>query len=549
MRDANLEKENADLRRRLEEAEEVIRAIRNGTVDAFVVEEAHGNRIYTLETADRPYRLLVEQMQQGALTLNVDGTIAYCNRRFADLLCRPHERLTGVAFRDFMPLNEQALYANLVQLGRAGVGQSEAHLQNSDGGLIPVFLTFNALPPHSGVTIGVLVTDLTTQRHHEKLNTALEALKEADLRKNEFLAMLAHELRNPLAPIRNALQILRLSDGRAEIVQSASAMMERQIGQMVRLVDDLLDVSRITRGKIELRNARVELASAVNDAIEAARSMYQSMNHELTVTLPQQPIYVNADSTRLAQVVGNLFNNAYKFTDKGGHIWVTVEPEGTRAVIRVRDTGIGIAADQLPRIFEMFAQVDSSQERSVGGLGIGLMLVKKLVEMHNGTVEVKSGGIGHGSEFIVCLPIFMDPSNPPLPEMIAGESTPPMACRILVVDDNRDSADSLATVLKLNGNETCTVYDGLEAVAMAATFQPDVIIMDIGMPKLNGYEAARKIRERPWAAGTVLVALSGWGQQEDRQRSTEAGFDGHLVKPVNHAALTTLLAHLLPTHA
>jgi PAS domain S-box-containing protein len=542
MTDANLQEENADLRRRLEEAEEAIRAIRSGAVDAFVAAEAQGNRVYTLESADRPYRLLVEQMQQSAITLNADGAIAYCNRRFADLLGRPHERLTGVAFRDFIPPDEQALYESLLQQGRAGAGQGEAHLQKADGGLIPVFLTFNALPPDSGVAVGVLVTDLTTQRHHEKLNAALEALKESDRRKDEFLAMLAHELRNPLAPIRNALHIMRLAGASGETVSSETEMMERQVGQMVRLVDDLLDVSRISRGKIELRKDRVEVASVVNHAVEAARTLVQCMEHNLTVTLPPLPIYLNADPTRLAQVLGNLLSNACKFTDKGGRISVTVELEGKQAVIRVRDNGIGIAADQLPRIFDMFMQVDTSLERSVSGLGIGLTLAKNLVEMHDGTLEVHSAGAGQGSEFVVRLPITVEIPSPPEPTVSAPTTT--TARRILVVDDNRVSADSLARLLKLTGNETHTAYDGFEAVEAAATFRPDVVLLDIGLPKLNGYEAARKIREEPWGKKLVLVALTGWGQDEDRRKSRDAGFNGHMVKPIDHAELMKLLASL-----
>ena len=543
MTDANLQEENADLRRRLEEAEEAIRAIRSGAVDAFVAAEAHGSRVYTLESADRPYRLLVEQMQQGAITLNADGAIAWCNRRFADLLGRPHERLTGVAFRDFIPPDEQALYESLLQQGRVGAGQGEAHLQKADGGLIPVFLTFNALPPDSGVAVGVLVTDLTTQRHHEKLNAALDALKESDHRKNEFLAMLAHELRSPLAPIRNALHIMRLAGANGEAVASETEMMERQVGQMVRLVDDLLDVSRISRGKIELRKDRVELASAVNHAVEAARTLVQCMEHDLTVTLPPLPIYLNADPTRLAQVLGNLLSNACKFTDKGGRISLTVEREGKQAVIQVRDNGIGIAADQLPRIFDMFMQVDTSLERSVSGLGIGLTLAKNLVEMHDGTLEVHSAGAGQGSEFVVRLPIMVETPNP-RPEPTVSEPTTTSARRILVVDDNRVSADSLARLLKLTGNETHTAYNGLEAVQAAATLRPDVVLLDIGLPKLNGYEVARRIREQPWGKTMVMVALTGWGQEEDRRKSSESGFNGHMVKPIDHAELMKLLASL-----
>ncbi|MGH8468864.1 MAG: ATP-binding protein [Gammaproteobacteria bacterium] len=368
-------------------------------------------------------------------------------------------------------------------------------------------------------------------------------LAEIDRRKNEFLAMLAHELRNPLAPIRNAVQVLQLTGGDAGAVKSASAMLERQVGQMVRLVDDLLDVSRISRGKIELCKEQVELASVVNQAVEAARSLVECIEHELTVTLPPQPVYLNADPTRLAQVVGNLLNNACKFTNKGGRVCLTVEREGEQAVIRVRDNGIGIATDHHSRIFDIFTQVDTSLERSVGGLGIGLMLVKNLVEMHEGMVEVHSAGLGQGSEFAVRLPILVETAKPP-PEPTVSEPTPTTARRILVVDDNRDSAESLAMLLNLMGNETHTAYDGLEAVEAAATVRPDVILLDIGLPKLNGYEACRRIREQPWGKNMVLVALTGWGQEEDRRKSREAGFDGHIVKPVDHAALTKLLAEV-----
>ena len=369
-------------------------------------------------------------------------------------------------------------------------------------------------------------------------------LSESDRRKNEFLAMLAHELRNPLAPIRNALQIIRLTGGEGEAVRSATEMMGRQVGQMIRLVDDLLDVSRISRGKIELRQGRVDLTAAVNDAIEAARSLVQCMEHGLTVTLPPQPIYVYADSARLAQVVGNLLNNACKFTNKGGKISLAVEQAGMQAVVKVRDSGIGIAPDQLPRIFDMFTQLDTSLERSINGLGIGLTLVKSLVEMHGGVVEVHSAGVGKGSEFVVSLPISTETPKLPLPAPTVAEVPVPQAHRVLVVDDNRDSATSLAMLLKLMGNETHTAYDGLEAVDAAGTFRPDVILLDIGLPKLNGYEACRRIREQPWSHGMVLVALTGWGRDEDRKESTDAGFNAHMVKPVGLAELTKLLAEL-----
>jgi signal transduction histidine kinase/CheY-like chemotaxis protein len=368
-------------------------------------------------------------------------------------------------------------------------------------------------------------------------------LFEADRRKTEFLAMLAHELRNPLAPIRNSLEILRRTEENWEAVRSASAMMERQIGQMVRLVDDLLDVSRITRGKIELRKGSIELASVVNHAVEAAHPLVESKGLDLTVTLPSRPVYLNADPVRLAQVVGNLLNNACKFTEKGGRVWLTAElaSEGPQSIkevlIRVRDTGIGIAADQLARVFDMFIQVDTSLERSTGGLGIGLTLAKNLVELHGGTLEVYSAGLGQGSEFVVRLAISVEAPKPLQLQPAIGEPPATTVRRILVVDDNRDSVEFLTRLLNLTGYETDTAQDGLQAMEAAGRFRPDVILLDIGLPKLNGYDVAREIREQPWGKDMVLVALTGWGQEEDRRRAQEAGFNHHLTKPVLTLAL------------
>jgi signal transduction histidine kinase/ActR/RegA family two-component response regulator len=417
--------------------------------------------------------------------------------------------------------------------------------------------------------------DITERHQHE------EELFEADRHKNEFLAMLAHELRNPLAPILVSVEILRrskqLQDGRShqlgtdtpddpsstgsgdlsDRVDHALDVLQRQIAQMVRLVDDLLDASRISRGKIDLRRERVELASVVHHAVEAARPLAKRRSQELTVALPEIPVYVNADPTRLAQIVGNLLNNACKFTEEGGRIWLTVEREDARrdqteaapdgvnpqVVIRVRDNGVGIAPDRLEGIFDLFTQVDTALERSLTGLGIGLTLVRTLVEMHGGTVEVSSTGIGQGSEFVVRLPIVTGaPIQPPLSPTIEPVVTP---LKILIVDDNCDSADMLATLLKFSGHETHTAHDGMAAVEAAINLDPDIILLDIGLPQLNGYEAARRIREQnSGRCRPVLVALTGWGQDEDRRRSEEAGFDAHIVKPVDHARLHKLLAEL-----
>ena len=372
-------------------------------------------------------------------------------------------------------------------------------------------------------------------------------LKEADRRKDEFLATLAHELRNPLAPIRNGLQVLRLAGQENGVVGEARSMMERQLSQMVRLVDDLLDVSRITRNKLDLKKQQVELAAVVQSAVETSHPLIDSAEHELSVTLPPKVVHVYADLTRLAQVFSNLLNNAAKYTEPRGRIELTAELQGAEVVVTVRDNGLGIPAEALPKLFQMFSQVDRNMERAQGGLGIGLTLVRRLVEMHGGTVEAHSEGPGKGSEFVVRLPALMsDAVTSGTTAMDSGPAAVSTKRRILIVDDNQDSAMSLGMMLKLLGNETRTAHDGLAAVETAEQFRPDIILLDIGLPKLNGYEACRRIREQLWSQGMVIVALTGWGQDEDRRRSHDAGFDHHLVKPVEIAALQGILQSASP---
>jgi PAS domain S-box-containing protein len=400
------------------------------------------------------------------------------------------------------------------------------------------------LPDVAGrpIAFATVSQDVTERKRLEDNLIRLAAdLSEADRRKNEFLAMLAHELRNPLAPISNTVQALHLGGGDADTLRSASQMLQRQVGQMSRLVDDLLDMSRITRGKIELRKGRVELAPIIQQAVEAVRALYRSLDHELTVTLPPRPVHLDADPARLAQVVGNLLSNAGKFTDKGGHVWLTVEEHGTQAVIRVRDNGIGIAAEHHPRLFEMFAQVDTSLERSRDGLGIGLTLVKTLVELHGGTVDVRSDGPGRGSEFTVRLPVLIETARDAPPTTVVAP-VPAASRRVLIVDDSEDGAESLAMLLEFGGHTTYQAHDGVAALEAANRLRPDAVLLDIGLPGLNGYEVCSRIRNEPWGKRILLVALTGWGQDEDRHRSREAGFDAHMVKPVDFDVLFKLLA-------
>jgi PAS domain S-box-containing protein len=405
------------------------------------------------------------------------------------------------------------------------------------------------LPDAEGrpVAFATVSQDVTERKRLEdSLRSLATDLSEMDRRKNEFLAMLAHELRNPLAPISNATRTLRLGGHDEDALGSASETLERQVRQLSRLVDDLLDMSRITRGTIELRREPIELTTVVHQAIETVRPLYVRMNQELTVALPTHTTHLDADPARLAQVVGNLLNNACKFTDRGGHVWLTVEQEGEQAVIRVRDNGIGIAADSLPGVFDMFAQVDTSLERSRDGLGIGLTLVRTLVEMHGGTVEVHSDGLGCGSEFVVRLPVLTEAPTPLSPARVS-EPRPTVGRRILIVDDNEDGADSLALLLRLAGHETHKARDGFEAIEAVPRLQPDVVLLDIGLPRLNGYEVCRRIRSEPWGKDVVLVAVTGWGGPDDRRRSSDAGFDAHMVKPVDHDVLMALLASLRST--
>jgi signal transduction histidine kinase len=378
---------------------------------------------------------------------------------------------------------------------------------------------------------------------------AEEKLRDADRCKDEFLAMLAHELRNPLAPIRNSLHILQLHMPEDESLRRPLEVIDRQSRQLAGLVDDLLDVSRITRGRINLRLQTLELAPIVDQAVETSRPLLEARRHYFHIQLPDEPIYVRADSTRLAQVILNLLNNAAKYTDEGGYIRLSVERSGDEVVLRVRDNGIGIAPEMLPKIFELFAQGERTLDRSQGGLGIGLTLVRRLVELHGGRVQAFSEGLGHGSEFAVRLPIVQksdalregNDTVENLSSLAAGQSTLASRWRVLIVDDNRDSADSLSTLLQMLGYDAYTAYDGESGLSKAKQFSPDIALLDIGLPRLSGLEAARQIRNDPGLRDAFLIAMTGYGQEEDRRRSLEAGFNAHLVKPVDLDELQTLL--------
>jgi signal transduction histidine kinase/CheY-like chemotaxis protein len=395
----------------------------------------------------------------------------------------------------------------------------------------------------------IIGTAAERKRLEAELRLRVGELAVADRRKDEFLAMLAHELRNPLAPVRNAVQILRATRAEDPDVVRLAELMGRQVGQMAHMVDDLLDVSRITRGKVDLRKERVTLTDAITRAVEIARPLIEDRRHQLNVSTPSEVVVLDADPMRLTQVLGNLLNNAAKYTEEGGRIWVTGARDGVEAVVRIRDTGIGLSPDMLTSVFDLFTQENRTLDRSQGGLGIGLTLVRSLVELHGGTVRATSEGPGRGSEFVVRLPAMPTGTHAGSEAKPSRPATAPRH-RLLIVDDNVDSAESLAELLGLTGHEVRTAHDGPAALIEARSFLPEVILLDIGLPRMNGYEVARRMREIPELRTAILMAMTGYGQEEDRRKSQEAGFDHHLVKPVDLSDLDRLLtSHLSLTES
>lgn len=502
------------------------------------------------EEAQARLAAIVESSQDVIISKTLQGVIRTWNAAAERLFGYTAEEAIGRSITMIIPPDR--LHEETEILSRISRGERVEHYETvrmaKDGRLIDISLMISPVRDAEGEIIGAskIARDITERKQaDEALRKAVEALQEADRRKDEFLAVLAHELRNPLAPLRNGLQVMRLAAGDAALVANTREMMARQLSHMVRMIDDLLDVSRIRSNKMELRRSRVSLADVVSSAVETTRPALEAARHKLTVSLPPEPVLLDADLTRLAQVFGNLLHNSAKYTEPGGHIWLTATREGNVVSVAVRDTGIGIPAHALPSIFDLFSQVDRSLERSTGGLGIGLALAKGLVEMHGGTVEAASpGDRGQGSTFTVRLPAVPSRAERATTMAQAEPDSSGTKQRILVVDDNVDSAASMAMMLELLGNEIRTAHDGLEAVALAEEFSPQVVLMDVGMPRLNGYEATRRIREQPWGREMVIIALTGWGQDGDRAKSEEAGCSGHLVKPVELAELEKLLDEL-----
>lgn len=498
--------------------------------------------------AARTLASIVESSDDAIVSVALDGTIQSWNAAAQQMFgYAADEAIDRHIFLVVPPDRNEEEYQIL---GRIRSGERVDHFdtvwRRVDGRRAPISLSVSPIRDDSGHVIGAakIARDITErERAEQELRRLASELSDADRRKDEFIATLAHELRNPLAPIRSAAQVLQIKGQPDPDLKWSRDVIERQVGQMARLLDDLLDVSRITRSKLQLRRQRVELAAAVNSALETSRPLIESNGHEIAVSLPAEAVYLDADPLRLAQIFANLLNNAAKYTDRGGHLWLTAVVDHHEVVVSIRDDGIGIAPSLLPGLFEMFSQAAPALERSQGGLGIGLSLVKGLTELHGGSVQAHSEGPDKGSEFVVRLPVAPPPS-PKTPPSSTTDLTTVTGFKVVVADDNRDAAESLAMLLKIMGHDTRIAGDGHEAIEIIKDFFPDVVFLDIGMPRLNGYEAAARIREQSWGADVVLVALTGWGQEEDKRRAAEVGFDSHFTKPVDPVTLEKLLGRL-----
>jgi PAS domain S-box-containing protein len=496
------------------------------------------------------YRSVVDHAQEGIVTIDESGMVETFNPAAEKLFGYSAREIIGRNVALLMPepfRSDHGKYINsYLSTGEAkviGVGR-EVTGRRKDGSTFPADLAVSVFRLDERRRFTGFVRDITRQKALEnELRDRAAHLTEVDRRKDEFLAMLSHELRNPLAPIRNAVELLRHLGPQDAPAGHYRDMIERQVQHLTKMVDDLLDVSRITRGKVTLQPEVVDVARVVANAVETCLPLVEEKGHELKVHMPQMPLPVQADPVRLAQVFSNLLTNSAKYMDEGGSIWVAAERQGQEVVIRVRDAGMGIPQELLPRVFDLFTQGSRGLARTEGGLGIGLSLVRSLVEMHGGHVTAHSAGPGLGSEFVVRLPSVAAPS-----QVAAGTPNssapppPPAALRLLVVDDNRDSTESIALLAQMWGHNVRTALDGVTAVEEAKKHNPDVVLLDIGLPGMDGYQVARRLREDPNLTGVVLVAMTGYGREEDRRRAHEAGFQHHLVKPVDPSQLRTLLA-------
>ncbi len=504
------------------------------------------------QAARRMLAAIVDSTNDAVVSKTTDGVIQTWNAGAEHLFGYSAEEAVGRHIALIIPpdrLDEENAISARIRAG-SRVEHFETVRVHRDGHEVQVSLTISPIRDESGAIVGAskIARDIQGQkRAEERILALLTEMKESNRLKDEFLAMLAHELRNPLAALSHALTIARRSDNDDAVLEQARRIMERQLTHLVRLVDDLIDVGRITRGRMELKRQPIELWSILEQSIEVCRPLIERLCLHVELSVPPEPVYLDADAVRLAQAFGNIVNNACKFSELEGRITVTAERAGPDVVVRVRDYGIGMPPDQLDAVFEPFAQLDRTLERARGGLGVGLTLARRLVEMQGGRIFARSDGLGSGSEFSVRLPVLVYGMEERREEPKMTTEAPPR--RILIVDDNPDAASSLSTLLRISGHETHVAHDGVAAVAAAEEFRPDVILLDVGLPKMNGYDVCREIRSRDWGRPMMIVAMTGWGQDDDRRRSKEAGFDRHMVKPINYDDLMSLLASPLESRA
>lgn len=495
--------------------------------------------IDALEPSNQRLAAIVEGCEDAIVSKDLNGIIESWNGGAERLFGYSPSEVIGKSITMLIPQERIEEESEILSRIRAGkrIRHFETIRHRKDGSPVEISLTVSPIRNSGGEIVGAskIARDISERKRIER------ALLAADQQKNEFLATLAHELRNPLAPIQTSLYIMRLRHPMDEALVELQEVMERQLNHLVRLVDDLLEISRITTGKIELRLQQVDVRTLISSAVETSRPLVDAAGHELLVSLPSTPITVQGDPVRLAQVVSNILNNACKFTDPGGRIWLTVTSEPQRVAIAIRDNGIGIPASSLPAVMKMFSQVGRERGVSKGGLGIGLALVDRLVNLHGGSIEVRSDGEGQGSEFVVRLPIA-EPDESAAGESDRLEKTPQASRqKVLIVDDNRDAASSLSTLLRLLGCDTQTAHSGEDALGLVPAFKPRVILLDLGMPGMSGFEVAQRVRRLPSGTDALLIALTGWGQEDDRRRTRDAGFNHHLVKPVSMDLLRMIL--------
>jgi signal transduction histidine kinase/ActR/RegA family two-component response regulator len=528
--DASAHERIAELSARLEEAEETLRAVRAGEIDAFIVQGPRGEQVYTLRSAEQPYRTLVEEMQEGAAILTVAGDIVYCNRQFSAMVAIPMEDVIGRPLERFLIGPDRSAFA---ALRKVGCGKCRARLSTLTGEVIDVYLSLSTSKSDDDTErLNLIVTDLSALLDAQSGRDRAEQESQA---KDEFMAMLAHELRNPLSAISAAIQVLEASNGQNAPALRARSIIARQVHHLARLVDDLLEVGRVITGKIVLDRRAIDFADLVHRAV----AVCSERRNDQQLEVQAQPVWIEGDLVRMEQIVNNIVGNAVKYTPSGGSIRVWVTDEDGEAVLRVEDNGYGISSDLLPRVFDLFVQGERTLDRAQGGLGIGLTLVRRLVQLHGGTVSASSEGPGRGSIFTVRLPKINDPQH--IETSPASEFRNPCKRRVLIIEDNRDAREMFRIMLELSGHEVMEAEEGVCGLELLKAARPDVAVIDVGLPGLNGYEIARRFRTEPDSARVMLVALTGYGTPEARERSRQAGFDHHLIKPVNAEALEEIM--------